>query len=187
MSAGPPTSTGLLNRLRNRDDWTAWAEFVTRHAPVVFEFFHKCGLADADAADLTRDVLRSVGRAISRFEYAPARGGLRSWLFNLALNHLASFRRRTTEAGADGPPAPGVGYEAMWEEEWRRALFARACEHVRGLVEPPVWEVFHRTVVLGHGGPSVAADLGLSAGAVYVAKSRVLARLREFVQTAEEG
>lgn len=198
MSAGPPTRPSLIGRLRNRHDRVVWAEFVELYAPVVFSFARKRGLQDADAADLTQDVLRSVVGAITRFEYAPARGGFRAWLFHITRNHLHSFRRRTLRAARLTAQAPGVpsvaledlaaedDLEVLWEKEWRRELFVRACEHTRPLVESATWEAFHRTAVLGQSGQIVAEELGMSVAAVYLAKSRVLARLRQFVQTAEE-
>jgi RNA polymerase sigma-70 factor (ECF subfamily) len=199
MSAGPPTRPSLIGRLRDRHDRAVWAEFVELYAPVVFGFARKRGLQEADAADLTQDVLRSVAGAITRFEYVPARGGFRAWLFHITRNHLYSFRRRSLRAARLTASPPGVqpiplddipavedDLEAIWEEEWRRELFARACDSARRLVEPTTWEAFHRTAVLGQPGQLVAEELGLSVAAVYLAKSRVLARLRQFVQNAEE-
>ncbi|MDY3557714.1 sigma-70 family RNA polymerase sigma factor [Gemmata sp. JC673] len=199
MSAGPPTRPSLVGRLRDRNDRATWTEFVGLYAPVVFGFARKAGLQDADAADLTQEVLRSVVGAITRFDYTPARGGFRAWLFQITRNHVHSFRRGTARAArltARAPGAPTVpleevpaheeALEAAWEQEWRRELFARACGHVRPLVEPATWEAFHQTAVLGRAGQQVAAELGLSVAAVYLAKSRVLARLRQFVQAAEE-
>ena len=198
MSVGPPTRPSLIGRLRDRHDRAVWAEFVDIYGPVVFGFARKRGLQDADAADLTQEVLRSVAGAITRFEYAPARGGFRAWLFHITRNHLHSFQRRSLRAArltglSSGAPSVALedlpaeedALEALWEQEWRRELFTRACEHTRRLVEPSTWEAFHRTAVLGQSGQTVAAELGLSVAAVYLARSRVLARLREFVRTAE--
>src|SRR5262245_39123294 len=198
MSVGPPTSPSLLVRLRDRRDRTAWAEFVDLYAPVVFGFARKQGLQEADAADLTQDVLRSVVGAITRFEYSPARGGFRAWLFHIAKNHLRSFIRRAARISRLTAPLPGaepIGLddlpgddpdpEAVWEAEWRREVFARACEHARRLVEPTTWEAFHRTAIVGQPGHTVASELGLSVAAVYLAKSRVLARLRRFLEAME--
>jgi RNA polymerase sigma-70 factor (ECF subfamily) len=199
MSAGPPTSPSLVARLRDRQDHATWAAFVELYAPVVFAFTRKRGLQDADAADLTQDVLRSIVGAITRFEYSRARGGFRAWLFHITRNHLRSFHRRAARLDRLTAGPPGVGpvnldelpggeddLEAVWETEWRRELFARACESTRREVEPTTWEAFHQTAVLGRSGQVVATELGLSVAAVYLAKSRVLARLRRFVEAVEE-
>jgi RNA polymerase sigma-70 factor (ECF subfamily) len=196
MSAGSPTRPSLLVRLRDPRDRPAWAEFVELYAPVVFGFARKQGLQDADAADLTQEVFRSVARAAGRFDYRPGAGGFRAWLFQVARNHLRSFLRRAVRqarlagGGADSLaldelPAAEEPPEDIWEREWRREVFARACKAVRPQVRPATWEALHRTAVRGEPGAAVAADLGLSLAAVYLARGRVFARLREYVENLE--
>jgi RNA polymerase sigma-70 factor (ECF subfamily) len=196
MSAGPPTRPSLLVRLRDHRDRLAWAEFVELYAPVVFGFARKQGLQDADAADLTQDVFRSVARAMGRFDYRPGEGGFRVWLFQVARNHLRSFLRRAVRqarfAGTDADslaldelPAAEELLEDIWEREWRREVFAQACRVVRPQVRPATWEAFHRTAVRGEPGADVAEDLGISLAAVYLARGRVFARLREYVENLE--
>src|SRR5690554_6526060 len=108
MSVGPSTRPSPLIRLRDRLDRAAWGEFVELYAPVVFGFARKHGLQDADAGDLTQDVFRSVVGAITRFEYAPARGGFRAWLFQVTRNHLRSFLRREARLARFTASQPGV-------------------------------------------------------------------------------
>jgi RNA polymerase sigma-70 factor (ECF subfamily) len=195
MAIGPPTRPSLIARLRDHADRAAWGVFVDLYAPVVFRFARARGLQEADAADLTQDVLRSVAVAVPRFDYAPGRGGFRAWLLHITKNRLRSFHRAAGRAkarlGAD-PVAnlddlPGAAEEAdaVWEDEWRRQVFARACDHVRPAVSRQTWEAFDRTAVRGEAGREVAAALGMSVAAVYLARSRVLARLREYVESVE--
>ena len=76
MSVDPAamqTRPSLLIRLRDVGDADAWRTFVTIYAPLVHRFGRRHGLQDADAADLTQDVLGEVCRAIRSFEYQPAR------------------------------------------------------------------------------------------------------------------
>ena len=82
-------------------------------------------------------------------------------------------------------PVP-EGADAEWEAEWQRRLFAWACEQARRQVSDTTWQAFWRTAVEGQRGKRVAADLGLSVAAVYHARSRVRARLRELVQSVQE-
>jgi RNA polymerase sigma-70 factor (ECF subfamily) len=194
MTAGPTTRPSLLLRLRDPGDRAAWAEFVDLYAPVVFGFARNQGLQEADAADLTQDVFRSVTGAIGRFDYRPADGGFRAWLFEIVKNQLRSHFRRTIRAARRGGgggvaldelPAPAEPPEDVWEREWRREAFARACEAVRGQVAAATWEAFHRTAVLGQSGREAAAALGVSSAAVYLSRARVLARLREYVAGLE--
>ncbi len=194
MTSGPHTRPSLLLRLRDSRDHAAWCEFVELYGPVVFGFLRRRGVQDADAADLTQDVFRSVAGAIGRFDYAPARGGFRSWLLQVTRNHLHSFHRRgariprtndTDFAERLDEQLADDGSECVWIDEWRREVLSRACQHVQSTVRLETWEAFVRTSVLGLEPAQVAAELGLTVSAVYLAKSRILARLRNFVAELE--
>ena len=96
--------------------------------------------------------------------------------------------RRRQQREGDGlhwaqPAAEG---EAGWDAEWERRLFAWACEQVRPGVTDVTWQAFWRTAVDGQPGKQVAAELGLTVAAVYNARSRVTARLKELVQAEQE-
>jgi RNA polymerase sigma-70 factor (ECF subfamily) len=196
MAEIPPTRASLLVRLRDLRDAAAWREFVELYGPVVYGYLRKQGLQDADAADLSQEVLTAVAGAIGRLEYDPARGAFRNWLFTVVRRKLANWlaaRARRTRGSGDpathqlleqwaAPDAP----EADWQAEWERRLVAWACEQVRAQVSDATWQAFWRTAIAGQSGKQAAADLGLSAAAVYHARSRVLARLQELIQAAEE-
>ena len=79
-------------------------------------------------------------------------------------------------------PSPGPDPEAAWEQEYQQQLFRLAAAEVRDTFAPATWQAFWRTAVEGRSAAAVAAELGLSVGAVYVARSRVLARLAERVR-----
>src|SRR6516165_9702289 len=106
MADIPPTRASLLLRLRDPRDAAAWGEFVDLYAPLVYGYLRKQGLQDADAADLTQDVLTAVAGAIGRLEYDPARGAFRNWLFTVVRRKLANWRRDGAHrANASGDPA----------------------------------------------------------------------------------
>ncbi len=198
MVEAPLTSASLLVRIRNGRDQEAWEQFVQLYAPVVYGLARKRGLQDADAADVMQDVLRSVVGAAGRLQYDPSRGTFRSWLYTIARNKIFNFlsaNRNNPARGAGGTGAhdrleavAGSEWEfaEAWDEEYERNLTALAMERVRGEVQPATWQAFWQTAVEGKPGRDVAADLGMSAGAVYVARSRVLARLKEEVGRLRE-
>ena len=186
----------MLVRLRDPRDGAAWGEFVDLYAPLVYGYLRKQGLQDADAADLCQDVLTAVAGAVGRLEYDPARGAFRNWLFTLVRHKVSNWRRarRNRPDEGDGPgsrkvleqhPAPETA-EAEWEAEWQRRVFAWACEQVRPAVTDATWQAFWRTAIDDQPGKQVADALGLTVTAVYRARSRVLARLREVIQSAQE-
>src|SRR5262245_23462848 len=195
MADIPPTRATLLVRLRDPRDGDAWKEFIGLYGPIVYGFARKQGLQDADAADLGQDVLLAVAGAIGRLEYDPAQGAFRNWLFTVVRNKLSHWRElRGNRLRGTGDSAtiqileqcPVVHDEAEWQAEWEERLFSWACEQVRRAVTDQTWEAFWRTAVAGEPGKQVAAALGLNVAAVYRARSRVLARLKELVQAAQE-
>ncbi|HJT78164.1 MAG TPA: sigma-70 family RNA polymerase sigma factor [Gemmataceae bacterium] len=196
MTEFPPTRASLLVRLRDPRDEAAWRQFVDLYTPLVYRYARKQGLQDADAADLTQEVLGAVAGAIGRLDYDPARGAFRNWLFTVVRHKLSNWRRAqgvrtpgsgdtTTQRLLEQCPA-AEGAEDEWEAEWQDRLFAWACEQVRRDVSATTWQAFWRTAIDGRPGKEVAADLGVSVAAVYLARRRVLARLKEVVRTAEE-
>src|SRR5580704_17337466 len=141
MADIPPTRASLLVRLRNPSDGAAWREFVDLYAPLVYGYARKQGLQDADAADLSQDVLGAVAGAVGRLEYDPKRGAFRNWLFTVVRRKLSNWRRarrNKPEGGKEIPvprsleqyPAPRAE-EDEWDAEWEERLFAWACEQVR--------------------------------------------------------
>ena len=193
MSQVPVTRTSLLFRLRDTANQQAWEEFVEIYTPLVHGFCFQRGLQDADAADLAQEVMRAVARNMPTFEYQPDKGTFRAWLFTITRNKFNSFlekRRREPQGGGDtttqerieAQPCPET--DARWERDFQQRLFDWACGQVQREFQATTWQAFWRAAVEDESGEDVARSLGLSVGAVYVAKSRVLARLRVKVQEA---
>ena len=93
MAEIPSTRASLLVRLRDPRDGAAWREFVDLYGPLVYGYARKQGLQDADAADLTQDVLGAVAGAVGRLEYDPQRGASRNWLFTVVRRKLSNWRK----------------------------------------------------------------------------------------------
>jgi RNA polymerase sigma-70 factor (ECF subfamily) len=195
MAEFPHTRASLLLRLRDPQDEVAWRDFVDLYAPMVYGYARKQGLQDADAADLSQDVLGAVAGAIGRLDYDPQRGAFRNWLFTIVRRKLLNWRA-VQGNGACGSgdtgmhalleqaPAPERA-EVEWEAQWEERLFAWACAQVRREVTESTWQAFWRTAIEDQPGKQVAAGLNMTVAAVYRARSRVLARLKELVQSAQ--
>ncbi|MBX9581495.1 MAG: sigma-70 family RNA polymerase sigma factor [Gemmataceae bacterium] len=182
------TSRGLLDRARGHDP-AAWERLVSLYAPLVFHWCRRWGLRDDDAADVFQEVFQAVAARLGGFRRDPAGGTFRGWLRTIARNKVNDlFRRRRHEfPGAGGSEAqarllqvPGpVPPDDAPPDAGVPALLRRALELIRGEFEPRTWQAFWRTAVDGRSPKDVADELGMSGGAVRVAKSRVLHRLRE--------
>jgi RNA polymerase sigma factor (sigma-70 family) len=188
MADVPPTRPSLLVRLRDAADHEAWADFVRLYAPVIYRYARRKRLQDADAADVTQEVLRGVAGSIGRLDFDPRQGMFRGWLFTLAHRRLcdwcASRQRRERGSGDFATmqllnEQPERADEEHWEQDVERELFARAAERIRPLVTDATWQAFWQTAVEGKSGKDVARALHMSVGAVYLAKSRVMVRLKE--------
>src|SRR3954451_10319680 len=93
MAEIPATRASLLLRLRDPRDAEAWREFVELYTPLVYGYARKQGLQEADASDLTQDVLGAVVGGIGRLDYDPGRGAFRNWLFTVVRRKLTDWRR----------------------------------------------------------------------------------------------
>jgi len=197
MPEAPITRPSLLIRLRNHQDFEAWSQFVDLYAPVIYGYLRKRGVQDADAADLTQMCLRQVAAHVGSMEYEPGGDSFRGWLFTIVRNKLRDFHdkpRHLVQGSGDSgvqrllenQPASPADESAEWEYEYQTGLFAWAAEQVRPTVQKSTWEAFRLTAVEGKSGKEVADQLGMTVAAVYLAKNRVMMRLRNVVREAQD-
>ncbi|MFO0820254.1 MAG: sigma-70 family RNA polymerase sigma factor [Pirellulales bacterium] len=195
MNDPQTTRVSLLLRLQDKRDERTWREFVELYSPLIYGFARRQGLQDADAVDVTQEVLGAVARSIERFSYDATRGSFRGWLFTLTRNELCDWRARQRSAviGKGGceetsdAREPALDeFEECWEDEFQRHVFLRASERVRAEVRESTWEAFRRTTMAGESGREVAQALGMTIAAVYLAKARVLTRLRVLAREIAE-
>lgn len=196
MNDFPETRRSLLVRLREAQDDAAWGEFIAIYEPLVYRLARRRGFQDADARDLCQEVLRTVAGAIDRFDLDPNRGSFRGWLFrisrNLMLNYLVSQRRHPKGSGRsdlylllESQLAADPEDSALFDTEYKRILFHRAAESIRHEFSETTWQAFWLTGVDAVEIKEVAQRLAISTGAVYIARSRILARLKERVREIE--
>lgn len=176
------TPASLLLRLRRSDDAAAWRRFVELYTPLLYYWACRLGLNNEDSGDLVQDVLTTLVEKLPTFQYEPGKK-FRAFLRTIIENRWRDLmRRRATRpavmgAALDDVPAPEQSDFA--EEEYRRLILERAGRVMRSDFQEATWRAFWATVVEGKSGAEAATELGMSLDAVYVARSRVLRRLRQ--------
>jgi RNA polymerase sigma factor (sigma-70 family) len=196
MPSLPETRASLILRLPDAADALAWDEFTAVYAPLVYRLARRRGLQPADADDLVQEVLTAVARSVDGWLNNNGRGPFRAWLLtiarNLTVNHLTRAKTRPLGTG-DSDMARNLAQQAFngqsdseFDLEYRREVFRWAAEQVRSAVTEKTWEAFWRSSVDQQPAEAVAKQLGMSVGSVYIAKSRVMSRLRETAQRMEK-
>jgi RNA polymerase sigma-70 factor (ECF subfamily) len=196
MTQPPATRLSLLLRLRQVTDTEAWEEFVQLYGPLLHAYGRRHGLQDADAADLAQEVFRAISHGVARGAYDPQLGNFRSWLLTVAhhkLHDMQARQRRQCQGSGDSgilhllEEQPTREEEDHWNRNYQWRVFVCAAARVRTYLTPATWQAFWLTAVKGKSGKEVARELGMSVAAVYLAKSRVLARLKAQIQEWDEG
>jgi RNA polymerase sigma-70 factor (ECF subfamily) len=175
------TPVSLLQRLRQPADATAWARFVDLYMPLLFHWARSKGIQDADAADLIQDVFQTMLRKLPDFVYDRARS-FRGWLHTVLMNQWRTSLRRRIDVGlpdGDGRDVAVTEENSLIEREYREQLIGRALQVMRTDFKPATWQACWEHVAQGRPAVEVAKELGLTVKAVYLAKSRVLRRLRQ--------
>lgn len=196
MAVLPETRSSLLLRLRDAGDVAAWDELLEIYGPLVYRLARGRGLQPADADDLVQEVFGAVARAIAKWLDDPKRGPFRAWLLRIARNSAINLLTRPKRRGAGfrslddedvAAPSDSEHEEEAFDFEYRREVFRWAAAQVQDAVAPKTWRAFWETAVEQRAVPAVAAELEMTEGSVYIARSRVLARLRECVRRREES
>ncbi|MFO0878362.1 MAG: sigma-70 family RNA polymerase sigma factor [Gemmataceae bacterium] len=179
------TSLSLLARLGGRDS-VAWERLVTLYRPLVLSWCLRSGLGTTDADDVAQEVFVAVATGLASFK-RQREGSFRAWVRGITRHKLLDHARRVQREGQaaggteanerlHGLPDPQNADQDALETS---LLYRRALDLIRGEFEEKTWEAFWRSAVEEQDTAAVAAALGMSSTAVRIAKSRVLARLRE--------
>jgi RNA polymerase sigma factor (sigma-70 family) len=181
----PSTSLTLLAQLRQRDQPDAWERFVQLYRPLLHTWAKRQGFQDADADDLTHEVLIKLMGALPHYVRGE-KDSFRGWLYRLTANQCRDFCRRVATRplpGADGlsgvPEEPVLG--EFEETQYRKALIANGLKVIKDEFEANTWMAFEQTRIQNRETKEVATELGMTPAAIYSAQSRILARLRDVI------
>jgi RNA polymerase sigma-70 factor (ECF subfamily) len=182
------TSLSLLQRIKNGDN-SGWQRVVELYSPLARHWCRRWDIEGADADDVLQGVFRSAAESIATFRREGEKDTFRGWLRGITRHRILAFcrnrdLRQAAVGGSDAQqrlheiPEPAADSDSE-EAEHFSTLVHRALIQLRGEFEPRSWQAFWRTAVDDQPSRDVAAELGMSANAVRMAKSRVLRRLRE--------
>jgi RNA polymerase sigma factor (sigma-70 family) len=196
------TRASLLERLKDVEDQESWQQFYTTYRKLIFSFAVKHGLSGTEAEEVVQETVITVARNLPEFRYDPKQCSFKTWLFNLTLWRIqdqirkrhpedASVHRQPGETDRTSTveriPGPEVeGFTELWEEEWKKDLFGRALEKVRGKVDEKRFQIFDLYVLQEWPAGQVARSLGVSRARVYITKCRTLALLNKEIQRLHE-
>ena len=185
------TSLSLLDRLRESPDDGSWQRLVEIYTPLIRGWLRRQSALEQDADDLVQEVLQVVLRKLPEFKRQRRDGSFRSWLRAITVNCLrdhwrSATRRRDRGAGdtqvdqlLDQLADPHSGLSRQWDQEHDRHVAARLLKLIEPHFQPATWRAFERVALDGVSPDAAAAELGISVNAVFIAKSRVLTRLRQ--------
>jgi RNA polymerase sigma-70 factor (ECF subfamily) len=179
------TSATLLERIRQpAGQEVAWNRFVQLYTPLLMGWARRVGLSEPDATDLVQDTFVVLLRRLPEFRYNQTQS-FRAWLHTILLNRWRSLRRRKLATPVDPHAEPLLDLESpgsasmLDEAEYRQMLVQRAMQLIKNDFQPITWEAWSQYVEAGRPAADVARDLNLSSQAVYMAKARILRRLRQ--------
>ncbi len=190
------TSLTLLEGLRDPENEEAWRRFSDRYRPMTIAFAAKLGLTEHDAQDAGQEAMLAFVTGYRQGAYDRAKGRLRSWLFGIAYRKVKDIQRT---AGQERPladrsdasawlasvAAPDTA-QAVWEQEWQRAVLRACMAEATGSFEPQTLRVFELYVLEEWPAKKVADYLGITRNAVFVAKNHVTSHLRELARQMEQ-
>jgi RNA polymerase sigma factor (sigma-70 family) len=181
--AGPDTPLSLLDRLRNHDDAEAWRQFALLYEPLLRRWVGRNVSQPAAIDDIVQEVLSVLLEGLPKFEHNLGPGAFRAWLKSITIHRIRRhWRTEHLTAGQiseiEDLEDPNSNLSRVWDQEHDRHLLGVLLDRIRPEFDPRTWAVFQRVVFDGASPRDVARESEISANAVYIAKARVLKRLR---------
>ena len=180
------TPASLIQRLQlpgnaeNKQE--AWSRFVRLYTPLLYSWARRLNVPRQETLDLIQEVLAILVRKLPEFDYDPTQS-FRAWLRTVTINKYREIRRRrcppVTADDAILNDLCGTTGDAFEEEEYRRHLVTCALRLMQAEFPLTTWRACWEHVVSDRSAADIAAELGITENAVYVAKHRVLRRLRQ--------
>lgn len=183
------TTTQILEGLKSSNNSRMWSSFSDHFRPLLVSFGRRLGLSAADAEDATQETMAVFVKSFRDGKYDREKGQLSGWLFGIARRVILNIRGKQPLEQLIADKTTGTSFwdliqddhtiKQSWETEWQRMVLGRCLEQVSRELDPKVYEAFELYALSEIPVEQVAQQLNVSKNAVYIAKSRVLSRLRE--------
>lgn len=192
------TPVSLLDRLQRKPAPADWQRLVELYTPLLRDWLSRSAAPRQEADDLIQEILRCVVAKIADFQRQRT-GSFRRWLQVITANCINLYWRKqggkpAAVGGAEGElllsqlADPDDPLDRSIDGEYNRYVVRRLIQLIEPEFQPQTWQAFQRHVLDGQPPAAVAEELGISANAVLIARSRILKRLREEAQgLIEEG
>ena len=189
------TTTQALEELKISNDSAVWDKFTESFRPVVINFAKKLGLSNEDAEDAAQETMLVFIKAFREGKYNKEKGRLRDWLFGVARRVILNLRRNRPLEQLIADKNTGTSYwdlieddrnvKLSWQAEWRQMVLTNCLEQAKKEFDSRIFKAFEMYALEQKAIDEVARNLEMSKNAVYIAKSRVLSRLRQLEQQFE--
>lgn len=180
------TSRSLLERVRDSADAESWRRLVDLYTPWLQSWLRRFHVPDADSDDFVQEVFVVVANEVRAFQLGERPGGFRNWLRTILFNRLRHYWRQQQTRPMIGAADvltlledPHSDFDRFWDREHDEYVTRRLLEQIEPEFMATTWQAFRRQVVDECPAATVAVELGMSANAALIAKSRVLRRLPE--------
>ena len=184
------TSLSLLARVSDQPVEADWRRFTALYDPLIRNWLRRRDVLPHDADDLVQEIMTIVVRRVNGFEHNGRIGAFRTWLRTITVNCLRDYWRagKNKPAGVGGSDMqeviaqledPASELSRMWDQEHDRHVMRHLLDMLQQEFEPKTWQAFQRFALENVPAAEVAKELGITSNAVFIAKSRVLARLRQ--------
>ncbi|MBW8039883.1 MAG: sigma-70 family RNA polymerase sigma factor [Planctomycetes bacterium] len=189
------TTTQVLEELRTSPEAEAWHRFCDHFRPVMVKFAKQLGLSATDAEDAAQEIMLQFFKAFREGKYDREKGRLSNWLFGVAKRVILNLRGHQPLERLIADKTTGTSFwdliqddhsiKQSWDAQWRQMVLAKCLDQARREFNPKVFEAFELYAIQDKTVDEVAQRFKMSRNAVYIAKSRVLSRLRQLEQQFE--
>ena len=193
MNDWPETNPSLILRIKDPQNAVAWNELMAIYRPVIYRLARRKGLLHEDAEDLVQGVFISIAKAIDRWEQGEGQPRFRNWLGRITRNAIVNAITRARPDRATGTSSVlqslaslphGTESTQSLIVECRLEAIRWAAREIQSEFSNATWAIFQSIAIEGRPAPEVAQVFQRTIGAVYAARCRVAARLREKVLEA---